>query len=133
MKHSYRVIMMAILLSCLRLSAQETLADRHSIKIWYDHPAARWTEALPIGNGRLGAMIFGRPQEELLQLNESTLWSGGPVDQRKPGGRILFTPDQECPVKPCRLCSGRQSHQENAGTLFRILYADGRSPDQTGS
>ena len=71
--------MMAILLSCLRLSAQETLADRHSIKIWYDHPAARWTEALPIGNGRLGAMIFGRPQEELLQLNESTLWSGGPV------------------------------------------------------
>lgn len=71
--------MMAILLSCLRLSAQETLAARHSIKIWYDHPAARWTEALPVGNGRLGAMIFGRPQEELLQLNESTLWSGGPV------------------------------------------------------
>jgi alpha-L-fucosidase 2 len=71
--------MMAILLSCISLSAQETLADRHSIKIWYDHPAARWTEALPIGNGRLGAMIFGRPQEELLQLNESTLWSGGPV------------------------------------------------------
>ena len=79
MKRSYLIIMMAILLSCISLSAQETLADRHSIKIWYDHPAARWTEALPIGNGRLGAMIFGRPQEELLQLNESTLWSGGPV------------------------------------------------------
>jgi alpha-L-fucosidase 2 len=79
MKSSHRVVMMAILLCCLRLSAQETSADRHSIKIWYDHPAARWTEALPVGNGRLGAMIFGRPQEELLQLNESTLWSGGPV------------------------------------------------------
>jgi alpha-L-fucosidase 2 len=79
MKRSYRVVMMAILLSCLRLSAQETLVGRHSIKIWYDHPAARWTEALPVGNGRLGAMIFGRPQEELLQLNEGTLWSGGPV------------------------------------------------------
>ena len=45
----------------------------------YDKPAAVWTEALPVGNGRLGAMVFGRPGEELLQLNEATLWSGGPV------------------------------------------------------
>ncbi len=48
-------------------------------KLWYGQPADTWTEALPIGNGRLGAMIFGRQNEELLQLNESTLWSGGPV------------------------------------------------------
>ncbi|MBE7173718.1 MAG: glycoside hydrolase family 95 protein [Williamsia sp.] len=49
------------------------------LKLWYRQPARVWTEALPLGNGRLGAMVFGRVQEELIQLNESTLWSGGPV------------------------------------------------------
>ncbi|GAA4912401.1 glycoside hydrolase family 95 protein [Mucilaginibacter defluvii] len=49
------------------------------LKLWYDKPAAVWTEALPVGNGRLGAMVFGNPENELLQLNEGTLWSGGPV------------------------------------------------------
>ncbi|MDK6078278.1 glycoside hydrolase family 95 protein [Massilia varians] len=50
-----------------------------ALTLHYDKPAAVWTEALPVGNGRLGAMVFGRPGEELLQLNEATLWSGGPV------------------------------------------------------
>ncbi|MGC4102173.1 glycoside hydrolase family 95 protein [Ferruginibacter sp.] len=48
-------------------------------QLWYKQPAAVWTEALPVGNGRLGAMVFGRVEEELLQLNEATLWSGGPI------------------------------------------------------
>lgn len=48
-------------------------------KLWYKAPATVWTEALPVGNGRLGAMIFGGIKDELIQLNESTLWSGGPV------------------------------------------------------
>jgi len=48
-------------------------------KLWYNKPAEQWVEALPIGNGKLGAMVFGRVDEELLQLNESSLWSGGPV------------------------------------------------------
>jgi len=47
----------------------------------YDKPASTWTEALPVGNGRLGAMVFGDARDELLQLNEATLWSGGPVGQ----------------------------------------------------
>ena len=50
------------------------------LKLWYDRPAANWNEALPVGNGRLGAMIFGDPSSELLQLNEATLWSGGPIN-----------------------------------------------------
>jgi alpha-L-fucosidase 2 len=48
-------------------------------KLWYKEPAREWTEALPVGNGRLGAMVFGGVHEELIQLNESSLWSGGPV------------------------------------------------------
>jgi alpha-L-fucosidase 2 len=49
-----------------------------TLKLWYDSPAANWNEALPIGNGRLGAMVFGDPAKEQLQLNEETVWSGGP-------------------------------------------------------
>lgn len=48
-------------------------------KLWYKQPARQWTDALPVGNGRLGAMVFGRVGEELLQLNEATFWTGGPV------------------------------------------------------
>lgn len=48
--------------------------------LWYRQPAERWMEALPIGNGRLGAMVFGGVQHDRLQLNEETLWSGHPYD-----------------------------------------------------
>ncbi|WP_420114899.1 glycosyl hydrolase family 95 catalytic domain-containing protein [Pseudactinotalea sp.] len=50
----------------------------------YDQPAAEWTEALPVGNGRLGAMVYGGVATERLQLNEDTLWSGGPYDPINP-------------------------------------------------
>ncbi|UJF31926.1 glycoside hydrolase family 95 protein [Paenibacillus hexagrammi] len=53
----------------------------NNLALWYKQPAAQWTEALPIGNGRLGAMIFGGVREELYQLNEDTLWSGYPQDK----------------------------------------------------
>ncbi|WP_316634002.1 glycoside hydrolase N-terminal domain-containing protein [uncultured Flavobacterium sp.] len=51
------------------------------LKLNYNQPAVEWTEALPIGNGTLGAMVFGRVDSELIQLNEATLWSGGPVQK----------------------------------------------------
>jgi alpha-L-fucosidase 2 len=50
----------------------------------YDRPAGEWTEALPVGNGRLGAMVFGGWPVERLQINESTFWSGGPYDPVNP-------------------------------------------------
>jgi hypothetical protein len=49
--------------------------------VWYERPAAKWEEALAIGNGRLGAMIFGGVEKERLQLNEITIWSGQLEDQ----------------------------------------------------
>jgi len=52
--------------------------------LWYRKPAEDWNEALPIGNGRLGAMVFGRTNEEHLQLNEDSVWSGGPMDRNNP-------------------------------------------------
>ena len=54
--------------------------------LWYRQPATRWLEAMPVGNGRLGAMVFGTVTEERLALNESTFWSGGPSDQHNPAG-----------------------------------------------
>lgn len=57
------------------------------LKLWYQQPAKNWNEALPVGNGRIGAMIFGSVQEEKLQLNEAFLWSGGPQNGNNPGAK----------------------------------------------
>ncbi len=54
------------------------------LSLWYRQPAAQWVEALPIGNGRLAAMVFGGVTNERLQLNEDTLWAGGPYDPANP-------------------------------------------------
>lgn len=58
--------------------------DARDLVLWYDRPAREWTEALPVGNGRLGAMVFGGAQAERLQLNEDTLYGGGPYDPNNP-------------------------------------------------
>ncbi len=52
--------------------------QRTPLKLWYDRPAEKWVEALPVGNGRLGAMIYGNPSSEEIQLNESSVWAGQP-------------------------------------------------------
>jgi alpha-L-fucosidase 2 len=61
-------------------TAARAADSTHSLVLWYQQPATNWTSALPIGNGRLGAMIFGGVEREHLQLNEDTLWAGGPYD-----------------------------------------------------
>src|SRR5690606_27703417 len=58
--------------------------------LWYERPATAWEEALPVGNGRIGAMVFGGVEEERLQLNEDTLWSGGPYDPVNPQARAAL-------------------------------------------
>lgn len=64
-------------IACLFIIGESTAQSVQ--KLWYQQPAKVWTEALPVGNGRLGAMIFGGVAQELIQLNEATLWTGGPV------------------------------------------------------
>jgi len=66
----------AVLLTAASLA--RVTADTNS-RLWYDQPAERWTDALPIGNGRLGAMIYGRTDSEIIQINEESVWSGGPT------------------------------------------------------
>ena len=57
------------------LLAQE---NDNTERLWYDQPAKIWLEALPIGNGRLGGMVYGGTQVDEIQLNEDSFWSGGP-------------------------------------------------------
>ncbi|MEI7025579.1 glycoside hydrolase family 95 protein [Paenibacillus sp. y28] len=62
------------------------------MKLWYEKPAKAWTDALPVGNGRLGAMIFGKVNTERLQLNEDSVWYGGPVHGDNPDG-LRYLPE----------------------------------------
>ena len=58
--------------------------DSHDLKLWYSQPAERWVEALPLGNGRLGAMVYGHPAREEFQLNEENVWGGSPHNNTNP-------------------------------------------------
>jgi alpha-L-fucosidase 2 len=64
--------------------APDAAAATEPLTLWYRKPASVWTEALPVGNGRLGAMVFGGTASERIQFNESTLWVGEPRDYSKP-------------------------------------------------
>lgn len=84
----HRLFILASVVSCLgiaALSASPAAFDPSSY-IWFAKPAAKWDEALPVGNGRLGGMVFGGVQEERIQLNEDTYWSGGPYSTVVKGG-----------------------------------------------
>jgi alpha-L-fucosidase 2 len=81
-------LLFSIALSFLSFNA----LAQNDLKLWYDKPARNWNEALPVGNGRLGAMVFGRVNEELIQLNEETLWSGGPVNTNPNPGSFQNLP-----------------------------------------
>jgi len=77
-------IALALLLPAVPTHAQESGVAPP--ELWYDEPAESWTHALPVGNGRLGGMVFGGIARERIQLNEETLWSGGPYDPVVEGG-----------------------------------------------
>src|ERR1700682_2080048 len=72
-----------IVLAALTLTVSATV-NESLFKLTYDKPASKWTEALPLGNGRIGAMVFGGTADERLQINEATLWGGGPHDYVDP-------------------------------------------------
>lgn len=68
-------------------------AQQPRLKLWYDQPANFFEEALPIGNGKLGAIIYGSPDDNQIQLNDITLWSGKPVDRDLDKGAYKWLPE----------------------------------------
>ena len=97
-------------------------AAGQDLRLWYRQPAKVWTEALPIGNGDLGAMIYGGITEEHLQLNESTFWTGQPRSyQREDAWEYLDTIRR-------LLFDGRQAEAE---TLAQTHFMGKKFPDET--
>ena len=84
MKKIFGIILL-ILLLCSVVSAGDLV-------LWYQQPASEWTEALAIGNGRLGAMVFGGVSEEHLQFNEDTIWNGEPHEYQHEGA-VKYLPE----------------------------------------
>ena len=72
-----------LIISCLLSAANVVAQDNYTL--WYKQPAVKWTDALPLGNGRVGGMVFGGVQQDRIQFNEETLWSGGPRDYNRQG------------------------------------------------
>ena len=68
----------------LLTQATGTRAGAGPLRLWYDKPAGNWVEALPVGNGNMGGMVFGGTAEERIQFNEDTFWSGKPIDRQSP-------------------------------------------------
>ena len=75
------VLAAAVLSGCLRKSD----SPEPPLKLWYDKPASVWEEALPVGNGRIGGMVFGDPVIERIQLNEESIWAGSKLNNNNPG------------------------------------------------
>lgn len=89
----YYILFFAKLSFCLLLSLYskaQAKRNTNDLKIWFTHPASNWNEALPVGNGRLGAMVFGGINSERLQLNEETVWTGKDVDFVNPGAKAAL-------------------------------------------
>ncbi len=79
MKTTITLLCLGILISC------QPKQQNTKLKLWYEQPAVKWEEALPVGNGRIGGMIYGDPQREKIQFNEETLWTGEPHEYQHIG------------------------------------------------
>jgi len=79
-----KIIPVLLLTGASLWPAPRTASPDRAPVLWYRQPAAKWTEALPVGNGRLGAMVFGGVQSEQIQLNEDTVWAGEKRDRNNP-------------------------------------------------
>jgi len=100
------VVLMAAPLVIAKVPFQDFESTENVSRLWYSQPAKKWTEALPIGNGRLGAMVFGGIEDERLQFNEDTLWTGKPHDYSHPGAAEYL------PVVRKLLFEGKQRQAE---------------------
>ena len=80
LKYYYLISLFMFVISC-----SNEHQSPNNLKLWYLQPALQWTEALPVGNGRLGAMVYGGVAQEHIQFNEETLWTGEPHDYANAG------------------------------------------------
>ncbi len=85
-----KILFRLLFASAFLLSVGNALSQNTSYKVWYDKPAVYWEEALPLGNGRLGAMVYGNPAKEEVQLNEETVSAGSPYKNYNPDAKAAL-------------------------------------------
>jgi len=78
-----KLILLPLLLLSILTSCREQKEEDH-LRLWYKEPAAQWMAAFPVGNGNFGAMVFGKPDQEIIRLNHDEFWSGHPRDLTNP-------------------------------------------------
>ena len=119
-------IILVLAVVMFSFTRQRLAADQVDVsdlrKLWYAQPAEQWSEALPIGNGRLGAMVYGGIAKEHLQLNEDTLWSGGPHDYANPEA-LSHLADVRTLLKKGRYADAEALAQEMMGQpIYQAAY-----------
>ena len=109
----------------LFLASLTPLEATTNLSLWYTHPAKEWTDALPVGNGRLGAMVFGIPGRERIQLNEDTIWSGSTAP--------TIPPDASKSLPEIRqlLFQGKYSEAESLAKKTLLSYPNAEGSYQT--
>jgi alpha-L-fucosidase 2 len=116
-------------------STSPTDAEAKKLSIWFNEPAKQWADALPVGNGRLGAMVFGGYSDERLALNEDTLWSGFPRDWNNPAAKehlpivrkdVLQDQNYHAADQECRKMQGpyNQSYEPLGDLLLKFAHRD---------
>lgn len=88
--HLPQSIMIKHFLASILLTISVSVLAQSDLKLWYNRPSKAWTDALPLGNGRLGAMVYGIPQSDTIQLNEDTFWSGSPYQNTNPNAKAAL-------------------------------------------
>jgi alpha-L-fucosidase 2 len=121
--------------AALAARAIDAAREPQDLKLWYREPADRWTDALPLGNGRLGAMIFGGVASERIALNEDTLWSGAPRDWNNPAAKdhlsvvrdlVIGKQDYHATDQECRKMQGpfEQAYEPLGDLLIDFAHGD---------
>ena len=118
------IIMLA--LSAITISNGHA-AGNDDLRLWYNAPAKEWVEALPVGNSRLGAMVFGGVREERIQLNEKTMWSGSPQDADNPEAK------EALPGIRRLIFEGKYSEAEELAAQKLVCKGPGSSLGQANS
>ena len=106
-------VLFFIAINFIFYSANAQQQGNANLKLWYDKPASVWEEALPLGNGKTGAMVFGGVAKERFQLNDNTLWSGSPNPGNSPEGPSIL------PQIRRQVFEG---NYDSAATLWRKLH-----------
>ena len=115
-------------------SSPSLKTEARDVLIWFEQPAPEWAAALPVGNGRIGAMVFGTVQQERITLNEDTLWSGSPRDWNNPDAKnhlpivrklVLEQQDYQAADYVCRRMQGpfNQAYQPLGDLLIDFSHS----------